>query len=143
MRDFVDSPHPASVREAEVRVPAHLDRPDLVEWVRAVFSAQGALSEAVPQFANRKGQVDMAVAVAEAVRDADVLVVEAGTGVGKTFAYLVPALLSGERVLLSTATKALQDQLFGRDIPHLVASLGLAVRTALLKGRSSQSFFEI
>lgn len=137
MRDFVDSPHPASVREAEVRVPAHPDRPDLVEWVRAVFSAQGALAEAVPQFANRKGQVDMAVAVAEAVRDADVLVVEAGTGVGKTFAYLVPALLSGERVLLSTATKALQDQLFGRDIPHLVASLGLAVRTALLKGRSS------
>ena len=66
-----------------------------------------------------------------------VLVVEAGTGVGKTFSYLVPALLSGERVLLSTATKTLQDQLFGRDLPRLVEALGLPVRTALLKGRAS------
>ena len=65
------------------------------------------------------------------------LVVEAGTGVGKTFSYLVPALLSGHRVLVSTATKNLQDQLFGRDLPHLVQALGLPVRTALLKGRSS------
>lgn len=137
MMDFVDTQHQASEREGLVRVPAHPDRSDLVELVRSVFAAQGALSGAVPQFANRAGQVDMAVAVAEAVRDAGVLVVEAGTGVGKTFAYLVPALLSGERVLLSTATKTLQDQLFGRDIPHLVASMGLAVRTALLKGRSS------
>jgi ATP-dependent DNA helicase DinG len=64
-------------------------------------------------------------------------VVEASTGVGKTFSYLVPALLSGERVLLSTATKALQDQLFGRDLPRLVEALGLPVRTALLKGRGS------
>ena len=63
--------------------------------------------------------------------------VEAGTGVGKTFSYLVPALLSGERVLLSTATKTLQDQLFGRDLPRLVEALGLPVRTALLKGRAS------
>ncbi|RZK44357.1 MAG: ATP-dependent DNA helicase, partial [Hymenobacter sp.] len=65
------------------------------------------------------------------------VVVEAGTGVGKTFSYLVPALLSGERVLLSTATKALQDQLFGRDLPVLVEALGVPVRTALLKGRGS------
>ncbi|MGH8819891.1 MAG: ATP-dependent DNA helicase [Rhodoferax sp.] len=65
------------------------------------------------------------------------LVVEAGTGVGKTFSYLVPSLLSGERVLLSTATKTLQDQLFGRDLPRLVQALGLPVRSALLKGRGS------
>lgn len=66
-----------------------------------------------------------------------VLVVEAGTGIGKTFSYLVPALLSGTRVLLSTATKTLQDQLFGRDLPLLIKALGLPVRTALLKGRGS------
>jgi ATP-dependent DNA helicase DinG len=79
----------------------------------------------------------MAQAVAATMETGGVLVVEAGTGVGKTFAYLVPALLSGERILLSTATKTLQDQLFGRDIPRLVAALGMPVRTALLKGRSS------
>ena len=65
------------------------------------------------------------------------LVVEAGTGIGKTFAYLVPALLSGNRVLLSTATKALQDQLFGRDLPGLVQALALPLKTAMLKGRAS------
>lgn len=75
----------------------------------------------------------MATAVAATLEDGGVLVVEAGTGVGKTFAYLVPALLSGERVLLSTATKTLQDQLFGRDIPRLLAALGVPARIALLK----------
>ncbi|MDB5881392.1 MAG: dinG, partial [Ramlibacter sp.] len=75
--------------------------------------------------------------VARTIEAGGALVVEAGTGVGKTFSYLVPALLSGERVLLSTATKTLQDQLFGRDLPRLVEALGLPVRTALLKGRGS------
>nr|WP_236589820.1 ATP-dependent DNA helicase [Ramlibacter aurantiacus] len=79
----------------------------------------------------------MALAVARTIEQGGVLVVEAGTGVGKTFSYLVPALLSGEKVLLSTATKTLQDQLFGRDLPRLVQALGLPVRTALLKGRAS------
>ena len=79
----------------------------------------------------------MALAVARTIQKGGALVVEAGTGIGKTFAYLVPALLSGERVLLSTATKALQDQLFGRDLPQLVQALGLPLRTALLKGRAS------
>ncbi len=79
----------------------------------------------------------MALAVARAIEQGGQLVVEAATGVGKTFAYLVPALLAGERVLLSTATKALQDQLFGRDLPRLVQALAVPVRTALLKGRSS------
>ena len=79
----------------------------------------------------------MALAVARTIEEGGALVVEAGTGVGKTFSYLVPALLSGERVLLSTATKTLQDQLFGRDLPRLVEALGLPVRTALLKGRGS------
>lgn len=79
----------------------------------------------------------MAQAVAQVIQDGGALVAEAGTGVGKTFAYLVPALLSGQRLLVSTATKALQDQLFLRDLPRVQAALGVPVRAALLKGRSS------
>lgn len=79
----------------------------------------------------------MAVTIARTIEVGGALVVEAGTGIGKTYAYLVPALLSGERVLVSTATKTLQDQLFGRDIPHLIKALGLPLSTALLKGRGS------
>ncbi len=105
--------------------------------IRQVFSAQGVLSHAAEQFVPRQGQTDMALAVAAVIESGGALVVEAGTGVGKTFSYLVPALLSGERVLLSTATKTLQDQLFGRDLPRLVQALGLPTKLALLKGRSS------
>src|SRR6478609_3851666 len=105
--------------------------------VQEAFAPGGVLSRAAEHFTPRSGQTEMALAVARAVEGAYPLVVEASTGVGKTFSYLVPALLSGERVLLSTATKTLQDQLFGRDLPRLVASLGLPVRTALLKGRAS------
>jgi len=105
--------------------------------VREVFAQGGVLSHAAEQFRERSGQTEMALAVARTIETGGVLVVEAGTGVGKTFSYLVPALLSGERVLLSTATKTLQDQLFGRDLPRLVGALGLPVRTALLKGRAS------
>ena len=79
----------------------------------------------------------MALAVAHTLENGGSLVVEAGTGVGKTFAYLVPALLSGERVLLSTATKTLQDQLFARDIPDVLKALGLPLKLAMLKGRGS------
>jgi ATP-dependent DNA helicase DinG len=79
----------------------------------------------------------MALAVSQTVEEGGQLVVEAGTGVGKTYAYLVPVLLSGQRALISTATKALQDQLFSRDIPRLVDVLGLPIRVALLKGRSN------
>ena len=88
--------------------------------VREAFAQQGALSRAADQFRERSGQTEMALAVARVIDQGGQLVVEAGTGVGKTFSYLVPALLSGERVLLSTATKTLQDQLFGRDLPRLV-----------------------
>ncbi|WP_218510718.1 ATP-dependent DNA helicase [Variovorax sp. dw_308] len=109
----------------------------LVARTREAFAQEGALSLAADQFRERGGQTDMALAVARTIEEGGQLVVEAGTGVGKTFSYLVPALLSGERVLLSTATKTLQDQLFGRDLPRLVEALGLPVRTALLKGRAS------
>ena len=105
--------------------------------VQAAFAPDGVLSRTADHFVARSGQLEMALAVARAIENAEVLVVEASTGVGKTFSYLVPALLSGERVLVSTATKALQDQLFGRDLPRLVDALSVPVRTALLKGRAS------
>ncbi len=109
----------------------------LESQVLEAFEPGGAIARATDHFAARSGQTDMALAVARAIDGAYPLVVEASTGVGKTFSYLVPALLSGERVLLSTATKALQDQLFGRDLPALVQALQVPVRTALLKGRGS------
>ena len=109
----------------------------LRDLVQEAFAPLGVLARATDHFHPRQGQTDMALAVADVVAHGGSLVVEAGTGVGKTFAYLVPALLSGERVLLSTATKALQDQLYARDLPRLVQALNLPVRLALLKGRSS------
>ena len=105
--------------------------------VAEAFSPGGVLSRTTENFVPRSGQTAMALAVTQAIEEGYPLVVEASTGVGKTFSYLVPALLSGERVLISTATKALQDQLFGRDLPRLIEALELPVRTALLKGRSS------
>jgi ATP-dependent DNA helicase DinG len=105
--------------------------------VLQTLSGQGTLAQAIPGYHAREGQTDMALAVSQTVEDGGQLVVEAGTGVGKTFAYLVPVLLSGQRALISTATKALQDQLFSRDIPRLVDVLGLPIRVALLKGRSN------
>ena len=109
----------------------------LHDAVAEAFSATGLLARTQAHFQPRAGQTDMALAVARTIEAGGSLVVEAGTGIGKTFAYLVPALLSGERVLLSTATKALQDQLFARDLPQLVQAMGLPLRTALLKGRGS------
>ena len=109
----------------------------LAAEVQTAFAPGGVLSRAADHFVARSGQLEMALAVAQAIESPQALVVEASTGVGKTYSYLVPALLSGERVLVSTATKALQDQLFGRDLPRLVEALGVPVRTALLKGRAS------
>ena len=110
---------------------------DLQRAVTAALSDGGALYRADHGHTERSEQIEMALAVAAAIDDRAALVVEAGTGVGKTFAYLVPALLSGARTLLSTATKALQDQLFLRDLPRLRAALGVPVTVAVLKGRSS------
>lgn len=109
----------------------------LTAAVRQVFAPDGPLVRDMPGFVPRPGQTEMALAVARTVQGGGALVVEAGTGVGKTYAYLAPALLSGARVLLSTATKALQDQLYLRDIPRLAASLGVPLRLSLLKGRGS------
>jgi ATP-dependent DNA helicase DinG len=105
--------------------------------VAAYFESGGWLQQQDPHFIARADQAAMAHAVAQTIEQAGHLVVEAGTGVGKTYAYLIPALLSGKKTLISTATRNLQDQLFGRDIPYLLTRLGLPVKTALLKGRSS------
>lgn len=110
---------------------------NLDDAVVAALSYGGALAAADPNHTERAEQLEMARAVAGAIEDRTALVVEAGTGVGKTFAYLVPALLSGARTLLSTATKTLQDQLFLRDLPRLRAALAVPVTVALLKGRGS------
>ncbi|WP_238945681.1 ATP-dependent DNA helicase [Vandammella animalimorsus] len=110
---------------------------NLPEIVDATFAPEGALAKANPSYKLREGQLLMARSVAQTLSDGGALVVEAGTGVGKTFAYLIPALLSGERILVSTATKALQDQIFFRDLPFLRQALDISLQAALLKGRSS------
>ena len=109
----------------------------LAQAVQSTFAPGGPLAQAAEGFVARDGQTQLAQAVARTIGQGGVLVAEAATGVGKTLAYLVPALLSGERVLVSTATKTLQDQLFGRDLPRLARALGVPARMALLKGRSS------
>lgn len=101
------------------------------------FSSSGALAQSVPGFRARSQQLAMAQAIADTITSNRILVAEAGTGTGKTFAYLVPALLAGGKVIISTGTKTLQDQLFNRDIPTVRAALKAPVIVALLKGRSN------
>lgn len=103
----------------------------------AALGGDGAFADKVAGFSVRHGQQALAGAIEEAIANRSVLVAEAGTGTGKTYAYLVPALLSGKRVIVSTGTKALQDQLYLRDLPRVCATLDLRPRTALLKGRAN------
>ncbi len=105
--------------------------------IAKTFSSDGALGKAIPGFQARQPQIDMAEAVSRAINDQSQLVVEAGTGTGKTFAYLVPALLSGKKVIISTGSKNLQEQLYHRDLPLMVSALGFYGQVALLKGRSN------
>ena len=104
---------------------------------REIFGAAGPLARTLPQYAFRPEQATMATAVDAALTHLEPLIVEAGTGTGKTFAYLVPALLSGRSVIISTGTRTLQDQLFRRDVPLLARALGMPVKFALLKGRAN------
>lgn len=101
------------------------------------LSEGGALARAVPQFRPREAQLDLTEAVADAFERREVLLAEAGTGTGKTYAYLVPALLSGMKTILSTGTRALQDQLYHRDLPRVRDALGIGLKSALLKGRAN------
>lgn len=102
-----------------------------------LLGAEGPFAREVPGFAPRAVQQQMAAAVEDAIARQATLVAEAGTGTGKTFAYLVPALLSGRRVIVSTGTRTLQDQLFHRDLPRVRSVLGAHVKSALLKGRAN------
>ena len=108
-----------------------------VDAVAKQFAPNGALSRATDGFVSRPGQVAFAQSVAQAIETSDTLVVEAGTGTGKTFAYLTPALMSDCKVIVSTAGKALQDQLFEKDIPAVKRVLMNNADVALLKGRSN------
>jgi len=105
--------------------------------IEAVFGPAGPLASEIPEYRVRLQQQEMAGCVAAAIEDTAVLVCEAGTGTGKTFAYLVPAILSGGKVIVSTGTKTLQDQLYRRDLPTVRAALGVPLTTALLKGRAN------
>jgi ATP-dependent DNA helicase DinG len=104
---------------------------------RELLGPDGPFARDVPGFAPRTSQQDMADAVEDAIANGHSLIAEAGTGTGKTFAYLVPALRSGKRIIVSTGTKTLQDQLFHRDLPRVREVLGARLRTSLLKGRAN------
>jgi ATP-dependent DNA helicase DinG len=101
------------------------------------FARDGLLAAAVPDYRPRPEQLEMAQAIHETIERTGVLVAEAGTGTGKTFAYLVPALLAGGKVIVSTGTKTLQDQLFDRDLPAVRNALGSGAAAAILKGRAN------
>ncbi len=108
-----------------------------MQHILQAFSAKGALSQAINGFQARQPQIDMAVAVGKAIENQTQLVVEAGTGTGKTFAYLVPALLSNKKIMLSTGSKSLQEQLYHRDLPLISQALGYFGKITLLKGRAN------
>jgi len=105
--------------------------------ISELLDASGPLARTVPGFAPRLEQQRMAEAAAAAIDGQQKLIVEAGTGTGKTFAYLLPALCSGRKIIISTGTRHLQDQLYGKDLPVVREALDLPLRSALLKGRSN------
>lgn len=117
------------------RVTDSLD--NLADLCFDVLKERGRLTTAIGNFIARKSQIELALAIANAIQLQSTLVAEAGTGTGKTFAYLIPALLSGKKTLISTATKTLQDQLINKDLPLLIKSLGLSRVVQNLKGRSN------
>ena len=108
-----------------------------MQAIEDIFGPAGPLARHLPGFTPRKAQMRMAGAVAAALEARRPLLVEAGTGTGKTFAYLVPALFAGLRVLVSTGTRTLQDQLYSKDVPLVAGAIGTPAKVALLKGRSN------
>ncbi|WP_397475738.1 ATP-dependent DNA helicase [Pusillimonas sp.] len=109
----------------------------LSQELTEIFSEQGPIAQKVAGFRPRQAQMEMAQAIGQALHDHSTLIAEAGTGTGKTWAYLVPAFLSNAKVLVSTGTRTLQDQLFRRDLPRLREALALPIDVALLKGRGN------
>lgn len=119
------------------QVPPVPGAADLGTLVDRAFSDTGALAQALPDFEPREGQRTMALAVGEVLGAGGVLLAEAGTGTGKTLAYLVPAIYSRQRVLVSTGTKNLQEQIYFKDLPVLRAALGIPFTATYMKGRSN------
>ena len=109
----------------------------LIDRVERAFADDGPLAAALPEFESRPGQRRLAAAVARVFADGGTLLAEAGTGTGKTLAYLVPAALAGRRVLISTGTRTLQDQIFYKDLPALGRALGVDIPAAYMKGRTN------
>lgn len=118
-------------------VPALSRSPELSAAVDQAFTSDGSLARTLPAFEPRPGQRTMAAAVAGVIADGGVLMAEAGTGTGKTLAYLVPAILSGKRALVSTGTKNLQEQIFSKDVPLLRRALGRSFSATYMKGRAN------
>lgn len=118
-------------------ITEELSSSSLAEQCQHLFSNQGRLTRAIPGFVARLQQQELSIAIATAIVNQTTLVAEAGTGTGKTFAYLVPCLISGKKIIISTATKTLQDQLFHKDLPQLVRALGLSAQVQNLKGRNN------
>jgi len=102
-----------------------------------LLGPDGPLARSLPAYEARPAQLEMARAVEQALASDRVLICEAGTGTGKSLAYLVPALLSGKKVIVSTATRALEEQIFWKDLPLIERALGVPVRAALMKGISN------
>lgn len=111
----------------------HVDPGEIEE----ALSASGPLAGRLPRFAVREGQLELAQTAGRIIDEGGIGVLEAGTGIGKTFAYLVPILLSGAKAIISTSTKALQEQIVGEDLPTLVDALGKVSDVRLLKGRAN------
>lgn len=147
MSDLPDSPElslddaPDATDATDGAAPAHAAQADAGASrgaeLATIFADTGTLAQAIPGYRPRASQHKMAEAVADAIAQNDSVIVEAGTGTGKTYAYLVPAMLWGGKVILSTGTKNLQDQLFLRDIPTVRHALNVPVSVALLKGRAN------
>jgi len=109
----------------------------LRDQVKAFLATGGALDQTIEGFGIRDAQIEMAQQIADMIDSGETLLAEAGTGTGKTFAYLIPALLSGKKVIVSTATKTLQQQLVDKDLPLLVTLCGVKGSVVLFKGREN------
>lgn len=133
----IGSPAKSAEREESAVGQGAVFPEDYEARVRQAFASDGSLAHATTGFVSRPAQIEFALAVAKALQSKGKLLAEAGTGTGKTFAYLTPALIAGCRVIVSTAGKSLQEQLCRKDIPALMRACGLPANVALLKGRSN------